>query len=306
VSPAIRLPFALALAASLVAGACGSSSNSSDPSAVAAATPDPAAGGVLDESGQPRFGSEEFGLTTEELATRIEQTEAAIGGCMTAAGFEYVAVDFATVYEAMGSDGSAPGVSDEDYLAQFGFGITTQFDDPVVANGKGEQNVAIFDSLAEGDQVAYLRELYGDDETATLARALEDEDFADTGGCTRSAAEQFFSPDELSGSYVNPGDVVIDQEPRMIAAIEEWSTCMRDEGYDYANPDALDDDLAEQLDAIIDGVDPQTLGGSALDALTELQGFELAVAPVATECEEEHIDPVQEQIETEIYGAPQP
>jgi hypothetical protein len=263
--------------------------------------------------GRPRFGSEEFGLSTEELADRIEKIEADIGQCMTAAGFNYVPVDFDTVYEAMASSGSAPGVSDEDYLAQYGFGITTLVGepDPVVVNGRGEQNIALYEALAPGDRVAYERALWGEKPDVTLARALENEDFSDTGGCTRAAAEQFFTPAELVGSYRNPADALIQADPRMVDAIAAWSSCLAEAGHQYDNPDALDADLADRLAAILGPgasghqVVVAQLDGAAQAALTDLQGFERAVAQVAAACEEDAIVPVEEQIQTEIYGAPQ-
>ena len=165
----------------LVVGCGGSASNSSG------------------ASKGPPLGSEEFGLTMEQLVSRVDAVEASIGRCMAAVGFEYVAVDFATIKAAMDSDGTAPGVSDADYIAQFGYGITTRLGepDPVVANGKGEQNVAIYTALSSSDKTAYDRALYGEDANATFARALESEDFSGTGGCTGTAVKEAFTHAEI-------------------------------------------------------------------------------------------------------------
>ncbi len=274
----------------LVAGACGGS-GSSDSS--------------KHDRAAPEFGSEEFGLTLEELGARVEQVEATIATCMTDAGFEYVPVDFPTIMAAMDSDETAPGLSDEEYLDQYGFGITTQFDKPIRTNGLGEQNARIFEALPEADRVAYNRALYGEDPDQTLAVALEIENFAGAGGCTRAAAEEFFTREELTATYVNPGDVLIEQDPRMVTALADWSTCMRDAGHDYNHPDDITRDLKERFDGIVQGTDPTTLTGPDLDALTALQGEERAVAVVATDCEDEIIAPVEEDIEAELYGAPQ-
>jgi hypothetical protein len=248
---------------------------------------------------------EEFGLSLAELAARIEETERLIAQCMTGAGFQYVALDFVSVKEAMGSDQTAPGVSDEDYIKQYGLGVTTQFDKPLITFGAGPENTAYVDGLPEPDQVAFRRSLWGEATGWNHARALEEEDFSETGGCTRSAAEQTYSSTELSGSYINPADILFEQDPRMIAAIKEWSDCMRADGYEYDHPDQVDDDLRERLDAITQGQDPKTITGPALDALHELQGEELTVAALLTTCEEDHIEPVQAQLESELYGAPQ-
>ncbi|MDZ4828545.1 MAG: hypothetical protein SGJ13_19070 [Actinomycetota bacterium] len=263
--------------------------------------------GSSGESGtsQSQYGPEEFGLTAEELSARVEQVEGAIATCMTEAGFEYVPVDFVTIKAAMDSDKSVPGLSDEEFIAQYGYGFSTQFDRPIRENGLGEQNVRIFDGLGASDQVAYNRALYGEDPSQTVAVALENEDFSLAGGCTQSAAAKHFTQQELTSTYVNPADALILQDARMVKAVSAWSDCMRDGGYDYANPDDAENYFLEQFDAITQGQEPTTLTGGALDALTQLQGEERAVAKLATDCEDEIIGPVEEQVESEIYGSPQ-
>jgi len=259
-------------------------------------------GGAL---GTPRFGPEEFGLTLDELAARIEEVEALIGQCMTDAGFEYVPVDFERVKEGMDADKTAPGLSGEEYIAQYGYGITTQFDEPGREIGLGEQNVAIYEALPPAEQVAYDHVLFGENRDATFALAVEAENFSETGGCTRQAVEQSFTPAELDANYFNPGDAVLEQDERVVAAMAEWSDCVAKDGYDYAHPDDVEKDLEQRLDELAAGADPASLTGSASDALAALQGEELAIAAVATACEEDIVEPVVEQVETELYGAPQ-
>jgi hypothetical protein len=262
-------------------------------------------GGSTDASGTARFGPEEFGLTLDELAARIEQVEGLIGQCMTAAGFEYVPVDFERVKAGMDADKTAPGLSDEEFVAQYGYGITTQFDKPGREIGLGEQNVAIYEALSPAEQAAYDHTLLGENRDATFALSVEAEDFAGTGGCTRQAVEQSFSPDELDANYLNPGDAVLEQDPRVVAAMTDWSDCVAADGFTYAHPDDVETDLKQRLDALTAGADPAMLTDPAADALAELQGEELAVAAAATTCEEDVVEPVVEEVETELYGAPQ-
>lgn len=289
-----RQKYRVAMAILLAIGmsACGSDSSSEDSSESAPA-------------GQTAQATEEFGLSATELAKRIEATEALIGACMADAGFEYVALDSVTVLEAMSSDQTATTVSDEEYVQQYGLGITTQFDKPIVVFGAGAENMSFLASLPEGDQVAFRRTLWGDHPDWNHVRALEQEDFSPTGGCTRSAAEQQYSADELSGSYVNPSDALIEQDPRMIAAIAAWSECMGEEGFQYDTPDQVENDLRDRLEAITQGQDAASLSGASADALAELQGEELAIGGVFVECEEEHIEEVEAQVEAEVFGAPQ-
>jgi hypothetical protein len=252
-----------------------------------------------------QIGSEEFGLTMEALTGNIEEVEGLVGDCMREAGFEYIPVDFVTVRRAMLADKTAPGLTDDQYREQFGYGISTQFDKPAVDLGLGEQNTRILNALAPADQTAYLRTLYGESGEATFAVSLEAEDFSETGGCTRSAVEQVFGEEELNASYVNPGDVLISQDPRVVSATEAWSECIGEEGFEYNNPDEIEDDIQERFDAIVEGQDPASVTGSALEALTELQGEERAVAQIDFDCGEELLEPIIEEVESEIYGAPQ-
>ncbi|MEZ4681666.1 MAG: hypothetical protein R2932_46385 [Caldilineaceae bacterium] len=75
-----------------------------------------------------RMGSEEFGLSKQELVEYIEQMEELIAACMREAGFEYVAVDYNTVRRGMTSDKSLPGYSEAQFMREYGFGIATLYD----------------------------------------------------------------------------------------------------------------------------------------------------------------------------------
>jgi hypothetical protein len=267
-----------------------------------------------EEEGSPPS-PKEFGLAEEELVTRVETVESLIAQCMSDAGFEYVPVDYLTVLQAMDADKTIAGLGDEEYAAQFGYSISTQvaaadlppqLADPTTPAtiGLGEQNIQIFNSLSAADQVAYNRTLFGENTDETFAVALEAEDFSQTGGCTLAAVEQVFSPEEVSAAYYNPGDALIEQDPRVIAAIADWAECMREAGFDYNNPEEIEPDLEERLDAILDDADPETLSAEAQAALTELQGEEKAIAVADLDCEAEFIVPAVEQVQTELYGGP--
>jgi hypothetical protein len=245
---------------------------------------------------------EEFGLSLTDLTARITNTERSIAACMTQAGFTYTALDFNTIKKAMDKSASAPGLSDESYIKQFGLGITTQPDNPIVQFGAGPSNEQQVSGLAPSDQVAYRRALWGEATTWNHARAVEEEDFSQTGGCTRRAAEQIYAPGEMAASYVNPADTRVEQDPRMIAALKKWSDCMRAKGHQFDHPDQIDRELRERLAALTQGRDPRTLTGTARDAWRELQGEELAIASVHKTCEDTFIVDVQAKVEAELFG----
>lgn len=249
-------------------------------------------------------GSEEFGLTKADLVKHIEVVEQGIASCMKAAGFQYVPVDYLTVRKSMDADKRTAGVTDEEFRKQFGYGITTRTTTPGVAPqlssadhaatlGLGRENMRIFESLSPTNQIAYNRALLGEDTTATFAVSLEAEDFSKTGGCTRAAVEQAFQEEELGAAYLNPGDALIAQDQRVIAATAKWADCLRDAGFTYNNPEEIEPDLKTRLAA------------ASGDALIELQGEERALAVADFTCAEEFIEPAVHQVETELYGAPQ-
>jgi hypothetical protein len=232
---------------------------------------------------------------------------------MSDAGFEYIAVDYNTVRRGMVADKSLPGVSGEQYIAQFGYGISTLYTGrpPQLADvatpakiGLGEQNVRIFNHLSPADQVAYNHTLFGEYTDATFAVALETEDFSRTGGCTRAAVEQVFGSEHLNLSYYSPLDALVQQDPRMIAALSEFANCMRAAGFNYGNPNEIEPEIRKRLYSITGGAPPEVLSSDARAALTELQGEERAVAVVAEDCTVRIIEPAEEQVLRELYAAP--
>jgi hypothetical protein len=259
-------------------------------------------------------GTEEYGLSKQELVTSIESVEALIAQCMSDAGFEYVAADYNTVRRAMVSDKSLPGLSEFDYITQYGFGISTLYtglppqlaiDGTPAKIGLGESNVQIFLNLSAADQAAYNRTLFGENTDATFAVAIETEDFTRTGGCTRSAIEQVFTPEQLTATYLNPKDALIQQDPRMAAALVEFGECLRSAGFDYAYEREIEPDLKKRLYAITDGLPVEALSDDARASLTELQTEERALSVVVVQCESRILDGVESQIERELFAGRQ-
>ena len=289
----------VAVSATLALAACGGSSPSSiSPTGSASDSASPTSSGD-----SPPYGTEEFGLTYADLTDRAEQGEVIIGECMGEAGFEYVPVDFATIRDAMTSDKTAPGLSGTEFRREFGYGISTQPDKPIVVLSQGADNERIFNDLPESDQVAYERTLHGTDPETTWAYAIELEDFSRTGGCTRTAAEALFTPEEMLATYFNPADALIEADERMQRAIAAYADCMAAAGFEYAHPDQPENDLYERFIGITSGVPTSEMSGAARPDLEELQAFERSVAPASEKCEVDLVEPVADQIEREIFGS---
>ena len=283
----------LAIAAGvLTVSACGGGGSSTT-----------AAGGKTGDAKLP--GILEFGLNEEEFAAHVEKTQALIAKCMAEAGFEYVPVDVKTIQAAQKRVRTEPGYTRQTYKEKWGLAVTTRFDNPVRETGLGPQNMRIFQGLSKEDQVAYNRTLFGEDPDADFAFTLDEEDFSDTGGCTRTAVAAVFTPAQLKGSYVNPKDVLVDSDPRIVEAHRNWSKCMRGYGYDYVeDQDEIIEEYGERLDELLDGDDPATLTGERKAALKKLQQEEIAVSLADLDCQLKYTDDVYRVVETEVFGQP--
>ena len=254
---------------------------------------------------KPLPGIKEFGLTEEQFAARVEKVEAVIGTCMARAGFEYVPVDVVTVELAQQYVRADPNVSRRDYHERWGYGETTRFDDPVRTVGLGPNNRRIFNNLSPADRVAYNHTLFGEDPEKTFVWTLDEEDFSETGGCTREGVAAAFTRAQLRGTYVNPKDVLVESDERIVKAVAAWTECMRDAGYDgYEDQDEIMEELGERLDELLAGDDPTTLTGEKHRALKKLQAEEVDASMADLACEIEHTDDVFRQVEIEVFGQP--
>ncbi len=259
------------------------------------------------------LGTEEFGLTTRQLVQSIEKVEALIAKCMRAQGFQYIAADYITVRRGLAADKNMPGVSEEEFTAKYGFGLSTLYtgQPPQLATGYspgrvglGERNVQIYKNLSPADQVAYNRALLGENTEATFAVGLETENFWRTGGCTREAIEQVFQPEQLKATYYNLKDALINKDPRMKAALRKYAAEMRKAGFEYNHPDEVETDVRERLDALTAGwtIRVEEMSPEQVAALKQLQDYERRVAVKNFELEEKVFDPVEEKIEKELFA----
>jgi hypothetical protein len=99
-------------------------------------------------------------------------------------------------------------------------------------------------------------------------------------------------------------DQLTDRHPRLVEAFKRFAACMRKAGFSYHDPSDVEADLLERYEAITSGGDPDpaSLEGLQAEDLAELQAHEREVARVANDCEDEHIDPVSEAVDREIFG----
>src|SRR5688572_1338920 len=233
---------AIAVAAALALGACGSD--------------EPAPG----EERPPADVEDQLGFDQAGIIARQSRVETAIRDCMKNQGFEYVPVDpFAQRAAVLGSS----RLTDEEFLRQFGYGISTLW-------GKGradaDPNARIRLALGSADRKAYDRALWGENPGATFTEAVDSGNFNRLGGCTREATERVFGGARLLTQLQTRLDQLeerILQDQRMVRAIERWSSCMAESGFDYDEPEAIDSDLFTRMERLVGPLPGQFATGPA-------------------------------------------
>jgi hypothetical protein len=250
---------------------------------------------------------EQIGLDDEGLLERQVQAENRIRDCMKTQGFDYVPVDPNAQRAALVGQ---TGMSSEDFEKQFGYGITTLYEQRLAQVVTGP-NKEIRDALPEADRLNYDRTLYGDDPTATFQDALDSGDFTRLGGCIKQATEAVFGGTAVLQTLQTKLDEVDDRifgDERMVKAIGEWSACMREAGYDgLADPDEVDVVLETKLEEIVGS--PQERAAFAAGegpeydpaALKALQQEEVAMVTADIECEEEHLEEIEAKVAAEYH-----
>jgi hypothetical protein len=302
---------ALALvAATLGVTACGGDESSSPAPATTAAAADAPATTAAPAAAAPEVPKpdpdapveDQLGFDQAGIQARQSRVEAAIRDCMKAEGFEYVPIDPLAQRAAITGSGR---LSDEDFLKQFGYGISTFW-------GRGttqaDPNARIRASLGDADGRAYDRTLWGETVGATFTEAVDSGDFSKLGGCTRTATEAVFGGaqvlTQLQGRLDQLDERILEDQ-RMVRALERWAECVAKAGYRYEDPEEIDSDLFKRTEAIVGTLPGQFATGPAPGqtpppydraALTSLQREEVAIAQADLACEVKHIEPVEEKV----------
>ncbi|NTV38791.1 MAG: hypothetical protein HGA51_02375 [Demequinaceae bacterium] len=216
--------------------------------------------------------------STIDYDAQQQKIEELVAECMIAEGWEYIPVKYPS------SDGVV-GYTDEDEVARIsreGLGITyyllndpstdVPVDDPWT--GFVNPNDAYVASLTEAEQTAYYTSLNGTggspilyqdglarDEAATDSAAKVVVNDGD-GGC-QGEAYKAVAGDDITASpdyqeaiqvYYDELQQRVDADPRTIELKADWSTCMKDAGYDYEDPQSYYDGIYTELQGRVDAV----------------------------------------------------
>jgi hypothetical protein len=286
-----RMSAAIATLAAMFAVACGGGGEKT-------AKPVSQGGSVEDQ----------LGLTQSGIEAAQATVETDIAACMRAQGFQYTPVDPVAARAALTGKSN---LSDEEFQAQFGYGIATLYGR---ASPQSDPNGKVRQSLTPADQRAYDAALSGGKPEQTFFRAADTGDFSQLGGCTKRATDKLLGGTRLVTTLQRKLDELDDsilEDQRMVRASEAWTRCVRDKtGATYEDSEAIEIDVTKRLEAIVgtlpagepapgafaSAAPAETYDPAALDELRRLE-VELSNADVT--CEEKHIVPVEDKVRAE-------
>jgi hypothetical protein len=261
-------------------------------------------GGKADAARDDKSLEQQIGIDDDGIRLKQTTAENLVRDCMKAQGFDYVPQDPTAQQAALVG---AQGMSKEDFEKQYGYGITTLYEQRHKLAVAGP-NKSIRDSLGEADRKAYDHALHGDDPTATFAEALDSGDYSRLGGCIKTATDQVFGGADVLSSLsekLNELDQKMRADARMVKAVKEWSACMREKGFDgLAEQEDVDAVLKKKLEEIVGAPgDGSSADGAEASydkaALAALQTEEVAMVKADTECEDEHVEKVEDKVAAE-------
>lgn len=264
-----------------------------------------ACGGGGGGGGNAQNVEDQLGFDQAGILQRQIRVENMVRDCMKAQGFDYTPVDPAAQRTAL--IGSAT-LSDEEFERQFGYGITTLYEQrrQQVASGPNQVFRA---SLGTAERAAYDRALRGPNVSASFDVAVDTGDFAQLGGCTKQATEQVFGGPEILQTLqakLDELDERIRTDARLVKANAGYSECMRAAGYaDLEDSDEVDVVLQRKLDAIVGPADRAATSGAEAEptydraALAALQREEVAMVKTDVGCQEKHVVDVEDAVRAE-------
>jgi hypothetical protein len=261
-----------------------------------------------------------LGLDDAGLALKQARVEELVKACMKTAGFDYVPVDpNATKAAITGTS----GLTDEEFRRQFGYGISTVFEKVVEISQSSQSvdpNVTYRSRLDPAGQQAFDIGLTGGKSDVSVSGAVEAAkagELGGLGGCVEVATTEVFGGANVISALakIEELDARAEADERLIKARADWSNCMRKQGFDYPEPNAVDGAIMDKLIAIVGPSAAKVLGEDARfsplvfgtatvppydkDALARLQTEELATAEADLDCEEKFVVDAEDKVKAE-------
>ena len=273
----------------LVLSACSGSSKSASTTAAAGASPAEAA----------------LGLDKKSLLQREIKVESYIATCMKDQGFDYIAKQPSA--GKPGAQGvSVPGLSDDEFRKQYGYGISTLVGAVLPAQAVTDPNIKIRSALAKTQQTAYDTALFGsaanaDSGGGSFANAMAQGDLTGLGGCTKLSTEKAFGGSDVLkavGSALDELDKRVASDPRLAKAQKDWSGCMNTAGFAFSTGDGIDGYISKKLDTMkVAERSPVQYDAARLSAL---QAEEIKLAQTDFDCASKFLTPVETIVTKEV------
>ncbi len=314
-------PFIVVMVIALFLAGCGGGDGNDD-------SPD-ASGGELTLNefipGMPAFdeaNAEQQGLQMERDA------QERIAVCMSEQGFEYI-----PYVQSQGQGGFSGPESEEEFVAQYGFGIaTTLLEDQrmgemdeaeMEAEAAKDPNNAIVEAMADAERDAYYEALHGEQPDIDFESMTEEEinaahELFEPSGCYNDAYEELWGGGADQAFYEQFGPLMedlyanLDSDPRIAEMESKWSECMADKGFDFTDRNDVEVFLLRRLEevgAITDlEIDPEGMGfgyggaeiepgGPVEAAVNEIASEEIAIAQDSLACSSD-----RDEVYQEVYG----
>ncbi len=255
--------------------------------------------------------------TSAVMQTRVEEL---VNTCMKKAGFAYVPVDpNATKAAITGTS----GLTDDEFRRQFGYGISTVFEKVVEISQSSKSvdpNVTYRSGLDPAGQQAFDIALTGGKADVSVSGAVEAAktgDLGGLGGCVEEATTAVFGGANVVSALakIEELDSRAEADERLVKARADWANCMRKQGFEYSEPNAVDVGITEKLAALVgpaaakalgeEGTfSPLVFGTNAIPpydkaALAQLQAEEIATAEADLDCEEKYVVDVEDKVKAE-------
>lgn len=247
----------------------------------------------------------------EDQAEQARLVQVEIQRCMQQQGFTYFPEEQNGARQIFVRPDAA-GLSAEDYAATEGFGISTRFDalleGDVDLSEDPSDNEDHLATLSDGEVEAWQFALRGapperndqgqliDPETGEVIQGQGRGRIA--GGCSAEAQTtvrgDFTALQQLSDEFAELDDR-IDADPRISQIRREWSTCMRERGFDFEEPADARREINSELQPLIRSLfrrGPNAANDGAISLSPEqeselkvLQDRERSIAVASFECD---------------------
>lgn len=237
-----------------------------------------------------------------DLVEMERAAERSIVECMTAAGFEYLPIDFAGQFEpeATGADPDS-----REYAQANGYGISIRpAFDALGPQDIDDPNDQIRASLSDAELEAYQLALFGEEPADG-----EPVDPATQGGCVAEAYQQVYAAQaqigEVERFFGEYGDELAELEqrfrsdPRFLELEERWAMCMNAAGFEVSTREAIFVELNRRMSEVAAEMEPgQDISPEREAEMDEVRDWERSVAVAEWDCNQ----PVQAEMQALRYG----